>query len=160
MTGWNLQIYFVQKYQPRKVNNYITRPQLFKRWIKLSTEKISIHWIAELVSPIHIYSIVIKIQWIVLSNVWFTTLQAIKLMFSLFLLDENMLGLLENFFTLNTVHLSNFVVCILLCNSRNSMCSHWCNYEIMKDCTCECLWPPVYLGVYCNKTFLENPVGK
>ena len=69
MTGRNLQIYFVQKYQPRKVNNYITRPQLFKRWIKLSTEKISIHWIVELVSPIHIYSIVIKIQWIVLSNV-------------------------------------------------------------------------------------------
>lgn len=29
---------FVQKYQPRKVNNYITRPQMFKRWIKLSTE--------------------------------------------------------------------------------------------------------------------------
>ena len=69
MTGWNLQIYFVQKYQPRKVNNYITRPQMFKRWIKLSTEKISIHWIAELVSPIHIHWIVIEIQWIVLINV-------------------------------------------------------------------------------------------
>ena len=41
-------------------------------------------------------------------------------MFSLFLLDENVAGFLENFFTLNSVHFSNFVVCILLSNSRIS----------------------------------------